>query len=164
MTFATWKNEVADMPTQSPCGKWYDLETGISFETWKKSQATSRRSSAPRTQLNKEALNDRAYSKQLGGEALTGTKKQKEWAEKIRAEKLRAASNEARNALATHSKMQTAKFWIENRNMSSNEIYELLKKRGELYDAYHELKERSFDKEANKVREEFWAINKKLGI
>jgi hypothetical protein len=114
MSFKQWYED-ADMPTLQN-GVWVDLETGIPY-------AESRAQRAPRVALSDKAQNARAVAKQFGGKALSGSAKQKEWAEKIRAEKLAALSEEQAILICDPTNiLQNAKFWIENRASSGREI------------------------------------------
>ena len=112
--FEYWLNEVADMPVYKD-GKWYDLETGIEYKPERKNMSAN-------------AINARKEAKEFGGNALKGTKKQTEWAEKIRAEKIRKMNaDDAKmvvdpNGLLTHSK-----FWIEQREKSATEIADFVR-------------------------------------
>lgn len=110
MKFRDWYEE-ADMPEKID-GVWVDVETGVPYQP-----------ASPKSSMSQQAQTARATAKQLGGKALKGTAKQKEWAEKIRAEKLAAMTEEAAelicdpNGLCTHSK-----FWIENRSKTAGQF------------------------------------------
>lgn len=69
MNFEEWKSE-ADMP-RFVNGEWVDLETGIPFKS--------------RARIAIDARRHLSKANALGGIALTGSAKQKIWAEKIRA-------------------------------------------------------------------------------
>ncbi len=74
--------------------------------------------------LGEKSAECRAAAKMLGGQPLTGSMAQKEWAEKIRAGKLERMA-EAHAALAVDPKIpfvKTAKFWIETRFMDAPAI------------------------------------------
>ena len=110
MSFREWFED-ADMPMRRDDGTWYDAETGISF-------SASSEAAPYRIQYNPSAdvQGYRDYAKQFGGKALTGSPKQKDWAEKIRAEKLAEAKDHAGVDVLARSKLfSSAKFWIENR-------------------------------------------------
>lgn len=113
--FLSWYND-ADMPSKQADGTWIDLETGISFNQ-------SAKEKAERQSISAKAQDARNIAKAFGGKALSGTAKQKEWAEKIRAEKLSQMDFDTailvcdKNGLLGHSK-----FWIENRTKSATEI------------------------------------------
>jgi hypothetical protein len=57
-----------------------------------------------------------AVAKAFGGKALTGTAKQKEWANKIRADKLKQMAFTSAEFVAKHPAAKSARFWIDNRN------------------------------------------------
>ena len=100
MSFSKWYDE-ADMPKKVD-GVWVDLETGIPYQ--------------PKAALSDKAKDARSLAKSFGGKALSGTTKQKEWAETIRAEKLKSLSSEAAELICDHNGLCThSKFWIENR-------------------------------------------------
>ena len=64
---------------------------------------------------------NRDIAKGFGGKALTGTAKQKEWAEKIRAEKLvKLPEDDARKIASGGGFLDTSKFWIDNRDKTFN--------------------------------------------
>lgn len=73
--------------------------------------------------LSHKAQEARDIARFFGGKALIGTQKQKEWAEKIREEKI-LSMNEDQAILACDSKGlgRSAKFWIENRNRTPDDI------------------------------------------
>lgn len=111
MKFSEWYAE-ADMP-ELVGGQWVDIETGIPYAPAKTARVT----------LSAKAQDARAIAKAFGGKALTGTAKQKEWAEKIRAEKLTAMSVEQAELVADPTNiLQNSKFWIEHRTESAQDI------------------------------------------
>lgn len=78
--------------------------------------ATAEEASAQR--VERAAVNakeTRKAASALGGKALKGTPKQKEWAEKIRKECLGRVTEEVGAKLLSAAAAQTSKFWIENR-------------------------------------------------
>ena len=91
---------------------------------------------------------NRDVAKFFGGKALQGTKKQKEWAEKIRAEKLGQMTPEQAlmacdpGGLLTHSK-----FWIENRKKSGSDIGAFVSEQKHMFDDFN-----SSNKEAERRR------------
>ncbi len=124
--FEAWMND-ADMPTKID-GLWVDLETGINYDPshdYRSGGARSIHRSSYMPSLSTEK--HREYARQFGGRALTGTAKQKEWAEKIRAEML-AGMNQDQAEMACDPKglMKTAKAWIENRKRKPREIGEFV--------------------------------------
>jgi hypothetical protein len=115
-----WKNEIADIATQDESGKWYDMETGLGFDDF----CTASNESFKISDAAKAA---RKESKSYGAKALTGSAKQKNWAEQIRADFLKNIKNEeCINMIVVSSIFKKAKFWIEARNKSSYEIEELV--------------------------------------
>lgn len=119
MSFREWFED-ADMPMRRDDGTWYDAETGISF-------SASSEAAPYRIQYNPSAdvQGYRDYAKQFGGKALTGSPKQKDWAEKIRAEKLAEAKDHAGVDVLARSKLfSSAKFWIENRTEKGSVLAE----------------------------------------
>jgi hypothetical protein len=157
MDFNTWYNEIADMPEEVD-GKWVDLETGIPFSRHEREQA-------PRTSLSDKALDARAVAKMFGGRALKGSKKQKEWAEKIRAEKLREMTDLQAvaacdpNGLLTHSK-----FWIENRDKSGKEIGEFVEQQKTLLAAYNEARNAGDAEKVARIAGQYNALTNKWGF
>lgn len=77
VSFSQWYNEEADIPDLID-GEWVDLETGIRL-----GQKVSRNENKVRQSISEAGQDYRKYAKALGGKALTGTTKQKEWAEKF---------------------------------------------------------------------------------
>ena len=67
--------------------------------------------------VNKAAKDARDALRPHGFKALTGTKKQKDWAEKIRLEKMADLSDEAKGFYAIYEglPLHKASFWIEHR-------------------------------------------------
>lgn len=76
----------------------------------------------PRQQVSAETKSTRKQAKFFGAKALRGTKKQKEWAEKIRSEKMRQFDDAS--VLAFNGPWNHSKFWIENRNSHGATIEE----------------------------------------
>ncbi len=69
------------------------------------------------------AADSRKTAKSLGAKALTGSAKQKAWGEKIRADFLSFSQNEVVLDMIVNSAMtQTAKFWIETRNVGNSAL------------------------------------------
>jgi len=123
-SFQTWKN-YSDTPTRDKSG-WYDADTGLSYRGTNNTNAVSQK-----------ALDARKNAKFLGGKALTGSAKQKEWAEKIRATVIsQVSSAEDAQALVTNGLAATSKFWIENRNKSANDFVNFVKKQRALKEAF----------------------------
>jgi hypothetical protein len=122
--FKKWKKEIADMPFKDENGVWYDLEDGLAYD--KDFNYTNNKKSL-KQHISSKAQACRDKAKFLGGKALKGTKKQKEWAEKIRAEKLdKGFNDETMQCLLKNSNYSHAKFWINNRNKTNNQIDELV--------------------------------------
>ena len=119
VSFSQWYNEEADIP-QLIDGEWVDLETGIPFSAWAKSQG--RNENKVRQSISAAGQDYRKYTKALGGKALTGTIKQKEWAGKIRFNILKQLPQESQEMLVTHEAFQSSKFWIEMRDISAQRL------------------------------------------
>lgn len=115
--FKEWYNEIADMPTQDDEGKWYDMEDGLYFQDLQRTKAAS-----PRKKLSSKGLDFRAQVKQLGGVALKGTIKQKEWAEKIRHEKILQVEEDQQKLMVSVATLEKSKFWIDNREVAAGAI------------------------------------------
>ncbi|HDR1063267.1 TPA: hypothetical protein ACT2DX_000731 [Pasteurella multocida] len=115
-TFQEWYNE-ADMPTRAEDGKWYDAETGLPFDPKYVYKKVERKS------VSADAKGFRAYAKQFGGVALTGSAKQKEWAEKIRYEILVKCDDEQATAICALALTQKSTFWINFRNENAEQIF-----------------------------------------
>lgn len=123
INFQAWLKQ-ADMPTQEGNG-WVDLEDGIAYNPeW---DYVGNKPRAPRTELSAKAQDARAVAKFFGGKALTGTAKQKEWAEKIRASVLGwLTQDQAELVCDPASLCRTASFWINNRNRRPAEFPEFV--------------------------------------
>ena len=109
---------------------------GVSFET-NSEMDVCKSCVTNHTQRNKASLSERAIEKRniakmFGGKALTGTVKQKEWAEKIRAEKLAALSEDEAIKICTA-------FWINNRNktFTFDDAVETIEQLRELNDKHY---------------------------
>lgn len=115
--------------------------------------------------LSQKAREFRDDAKFFGGKALLGSRKQKEWAEKIRAEKLRGMSEEQAifacdpDGLGKHSK-----FWIENRERSGNEIGGFFEKQKALLAKAMELREELKQEEYALVAAEYNALSAEWGF
>ena len=136
MGFSYWKNEVADMPMQDASGKWFDAETGLRYEDYLESPTSESRKNLP-----KKTLEFRRIAKDIGGKALTGSRRQKEWAEKIRAEKIDDCSTQNQKEALVNvsiSDIQKAKFWIENRDKSGRKIAHIILMTIENVALYHQ--------------------------
>jgi hypothetical protein len=151
--FEKWYED-ADMPEKDKNGNWYDLETGLYY---KEANYKSKVSDAAIT--NREAV------KVHGAVALKGTVKQKNWAEKIRSEKIAYLSSEDasllcdKNGLLTHSK-----FWIENRDRSSNEIVVFIKEQKSLLQIAKKLEAEKNHEEYEKIAAQYNDLTAKWGF
>jgi len=75
------------------------------------------------TSISDRARFARDKAKFFGGKALTGSAKQKEWAEKIRVEKIGAMTqDQAEMSCDPDGLGRSAHFWIENRERTGSEI------------------------------------------
>lgn len=116
MSFKEWY-ENADIPEKDKNGNWYDLETGLSYEPEK----TERKYVSEKTkEIRKEV-------KKTGGKSLKGTLKQKEWAEKIRLDLFKKFNLEMTDFYSNLSNAQYAKFWIEFRDETVQELEKNMK-------------------------------------
>lgn len=117
--FSFWKNEIADMPEQGDDGNWFDLETGIPYEScahYKTGGRTTRWT--PRDDVKEH----RKIAKFYGAKALTGSIKQKVWAESLRTKVLtseKLSDEQKTEFLATADFTNTAKFWINNKDLDA---------------------------------------------
>lgn len=118
MNFLDWYNS-ADMPQKQKDGIWVDLETGLTFNPAKEK--------AKQFTLSQKAQDARNLAKSFGGKALTGTARQKEWAEKIRAFKLESMSFEHATLVCDkNGLLNNSKFWIKHRDKSAAEIAQFI--------------------------------------
>lgn len=115
-SFGEWYKE-ADMPTKGADGKWYDAEDGLPFDPNYVYKKVERKS------VSADAKGFRAYAKQFGGVALTGSMKQKEWAEKIRYNVLTRCSDEQATVICALALTQKSTFWINFRNENAEQIF-----------------------------------------
>lgn len=120
--FKYWLDEIADMPTKDENGKWFDLEDGSYFdENTKYIEANT-----PSESVSNDAKIARKRAKKLGGVALTGTIKQKNWAEVLRENVLYTCEDAAAKvSLATNKIFNNAAFWIAARNKKHEEMHKL---------------------------------------
>lgn len=136
--FDFWINEIADMPTKAEDGQWFDLETGLPYRV---DVDYASGQSRPRFTPSNKAQQGRELAKVFGGRALTGSAKQKEWAEKIRAEKLREMDmDQAEMACDPKGLLTAAKFWIEARARNGKEIGEFVQQQKALLKQYRTAK------------------------
>lgn len=142
--FEYWYHHVADMPEKDANG-WYDLETGLRYDP---NADYDRPSRSARGSISIKAQEARNKAKFLGAKALSGSLKQKEWAEKIRAEKLASMIEEDAKLVCEPTGIpRLAKFWIENRGRSSTDIvkfvreYKLLAEQAKDIQAQYEASE-----------------------
>jgi len=116
--FIFWKDEVADMPEQYEDGSWYDLETGLPFDANHHYRTGGK---TTRWVPSEDVKENRKIAKFYGGKALTGTMKQKVWAESIRATILSSdtlSDEQKASFIDLGGFTLTAKFWIENRALA----------------------------------------------
>jgi len=152
--FSFWKEEIADMPTQDDKGNWYDMETGIPYSPSPKS----------RSALSTESIEARKYSKGFGAKSVTGTLKQKNWVEKIRASKLRSLGTDEAIFIAKHDFSTHPKFWINCKNKTGTEIYEVLKNLRRIKELYDEYREKGDLELVRKYSREYNNITFKFGF
>jgi hypothetical protein len=106
-------------------GRWLCHDTGVEYSSADVRSMLKPAKEAPKP-LSSKAQAARASAKNLGMKALTGTARQKEWAEKIRSEKLLdvySMKDQAReDAIEAVSRLKKASFWIDNRAKTGREI------------------------------------------
>lgn len=123
MSFSEWMKE-ADMPKRDKNGEWVDMETGLPF----KGSLILKKERQAKGKVSNEAKSSRDYAKSLGGKALTGSMKQKDWAEKIRAKKLKELTPVDAKKILSNPESEKSSFWIDRADMSGGGIlYELYK-------------------------------------
>ncbi|HDR1295150.1 hypothetical protein QQW93_08065 [Pasteurella multocida] len=115
-SFEEWYRE-ADIPMKDDKGRWYDAETGLPYQPTCKVKKVARKS------VSADTKGFRAYAKQFGGVALTGSMKQKEWAEKIRYNVLTKCDDEQASILCSLAITDKASFWINFRNESAEQLF-----------------------------------------
>jgi hypothetical protein len=154
--FEAWLKE-ADMP-EKVNGQWVDLETGLAYDPKSNYLPT-------KTELSKRAMDGRKTAKSFGGKALAGSKKQKEWAEKIRAEKLMAMDqDQAKLACRPDGLGKHSKFWIENRGRSGKEIGEFFTEQTGLLAQAQKLQAKDKIAEFNRVAKKYNDLTDKWGF
>ena len=162
MSFLTWFNN-ADMPEKTQDGKWIDLETGISYDECANCNAVT--SLKARKTLSTKALDSRAVAKIFGGKALSGTAKQKNWAEKIRAEKLVLMTKEQAELVCDKSGLlNNAKFWIEHREKGANEIIDFVIEQKRLLKLAKKLHSENRAEEYAKIASSYNELTEKWGF
>lgn len=121
------------------CGACYKYE-----ETSDKMQAEAKKA--------KQTRETRKAAKALGGKALKGTAKQKSWAEEIRKSFLTKVNTEQADLVLNADIAQSAKFWIETRTASTNQIIDVIKNPNTYDDLIKELKEKEREAKLAEVR------------
>jgi len=127
----------------------------------KETSAVARR----RRELSGKAQDARAVARVFGGRALTGTRRQKEWAEKIRAEKIKGM-DEAGAILACRPEGlgKSSKFWIENRSKSAQKISDFFKTQTKLMSEYKEAYDAKNEAAVKELAEKYNALTTKWGF
>lgn len=105
---------------------WHDYREDLkkSIDKAFKGQRKITRTKAEQKSLD-NAKKQRAASTALGGNALTGSAKQKSWGETLRKDFLSKATPEQAEFILAEKTAQSAKFWIESRDLSVSEILKL---------------------------------------
>lgn len=105
---------------------WHDYREDLkkSIDKAFKGQRKITRTKAEQKSLD-NAKKQRAASTALGGKALTGSAKQKSWGETLRKDFLSKATPEQAEFILAAKTAQSAKFWIESRDLSVSEILKL---------------------------------------
>jgi len=119
-----WQENVADFPDQDADGNWFDLQTGLTYADYVKSE--ERAEKAARLERMREKHGDaivaaKSAAKSFGWVALTGTPAQKDWAAQIRAKLIPQFYTDA---AVLAGNIKDAKFWIENRDVALNALQE----------------------------------------
>jgi hypothetical protein len=110
-------------------------------------------------------IDARNRAKFFGGQALTGTAQQVDWAEKIRAEKIRGmTAPQAVAACDPSSLLKSAKFWIENRDKSPEEIAQFVASSQALLAAYRLATETQDASGVRRIAEEYNALTATWGL
>lgn len=157
MNFKEWLNE-ADIPMKDKNGKWYDAETGIYF-----SETVAAIKSKEKSQLSKKANDALQIAKSFGGIALSGSLKQKEWAEVIRAEKIqKMIRDDAELVCEPTNLLRHSKFWIENRHRTEDEIVGFVKQYKALLAQFDKFEKGS--ESARKIAAEYNMLTKQWGF
>ncbi len=130
-----WQENVADFPDQDADGNWFDLETGLTYADYVKSE--ERAAKAARLERMREKHGDaivaaKSAAKALGWVALTGTPAQKDWAAQIRAKLI---PQFYADAAVLAGNIKDAKFWIENRDVALNALQENIRQLAESINA-----------------------------
>lgn len=118
-----------------------------------------------RMPLSDKTLAARAQAKFLGGQALQGSRKQKEWAEQIRAKMLASATPEQAELLVNPKSLaRWAHFWIENRNKTTAALAEFVRKTGELNALADEVKSSGNTERYRQICAEYNALTAAWGF
>ena len=128
-SFAEWYEE-ADIPEfDNGLKLWFDLETGLYYDPFGKLDGSKpSQSVTPRYVPSDNVKKARQFIKTIGGKALTGTPKQKEWAEKIRLDQMTKLDPEDAKQVVFHEIFAHSKFWIETRDKSAESILTFARK------------------------------------
>lgn len=171
--FNHWLNEHADMPKKQEDGTWVDLEDGLEYDP--KADygfVTPKKKKSNQISLDK-AKESRKLAKFYGGKALTGSAKQKSWAESIRNDVLASTLLTEENKekiVQLGGAANTAKFWINNKNktpsaFNAETILAEDRKLSELYEKHYDTLTRtasSYDREL--ARKEIYGALSSLTI
>lgn len=115
--FLIWHDNFADMPLERH-GKWVDLETGFEYDaSWDYANNRPFGDAKP-GKHDAEIKTARATAKASGLVALTGSTKQKGWAEQIRQKRILSASLAISEALGGEL-FKKASFWIGTRDAAN---------------------------------------------
>lgn len=118
-----------------------------------------------RASLSDQALSARSKAKAFGGRALTGTARQKEWAESIRADKLQSMTDvQATFACDPAGLLTNSRFWIENRDAAGVDIGAFVEKQKQLLRAYNKAIEDKDSVRAGAIAGEYNALTDKWGF
>lgn len=112
-----------------------------------------------------EPPRDTTLAKFFGGRALTGTEKQKDWAEQIRAEKLREMTEvQAIAACDPKGLLKTAKFWINHRKKTGIEIGRFVEEQKRMLAEHQQAVACGDEAAVSKLAEKYNALTAKWGF
>lgn len=158
MSFSHWYNNVADMPQKGDDGEWFDAETGFSYASYVAQNSKKIKSTDSKT------LENRSIAKKFGGKALMGSAAQKKWAEKLRADVLTKLSSDESELVLTCTLLNSAKFWIENRQKTARDILDFVITQKSLKARYDEAKSNGDDVNVSNFANDYNKLTEKWGF
>lgn len=162
--FAFWVNEIADIPEKDDSGEWRDLETGLYFDNGIDYRAGGETTFLSPPDCIKKF---REVAKFYGAKALTGSAKQKEWAERIRFDILTSdclSDEQKADLLYLEGVVNTSRFWISNRKLKASEFIasDLIYEYKETYALISSNKDNLYSKYTGEINKAKIAIYNKL--